>query len=62
MRGIEPCRFWRKEGSRQENGAFKGPEVVARLVWVQINARGLVWLEPREGGRESGGKIGRAHV
>lgn len=56
MRGIEPCRLWRNEGSRQETGAFKGPEVVACLVWVQINARRLVWLGPREGGRESGGR------
>ena len=45
-------RFWREEGSRQQNGVFKGPEVVAHLVRVQIRARGLVWLEPSEGGWE----------
>ena len=45
-------RFWRQEGSRQRNGVFKGPEVVAHLVRVQIRARGLVWLEPSEGGWE----------
>lgn len=46
-------RFWRQEGSRQRNGVFKGPEVVAHLVRIQIRARaGLVWLEPSKGGWE----------
>lgn len=48
-------RFWRQEGSRQRNGVFKGPEVVAHLVRIQIRARGL-WAcvvgEPSKGGWE----------
>lgn len=52
LRRGRQYRFWRQEGSRQQNGVFKGPEVVAHLVRVQIRVRGLVWLEPREGGRE----------
>ena len=54
-------RFWRQEGSRQRNGVFKGPEVVAHLVRIQIRARGLVglcgWSQAREGGRS--GRFGQ---
>lgn len=44
--------FWRKEGSKQGNRTFKGPEVC-----VHFRVRGPGWLEPRVGaeGRDGTG-------